>query len=267
MSGTFYRHVYVQNKPGVNVFTMDVDGLQNCNQFRVKSVTMENRMYNVTYNSQRIPIKNKDAIDNGTFYYGIMVPHGHYDINTLVSYLNTACATGQEDAYGNVFLSGIVWSFDEGTTTLKLTSTDAFELDFRVTNNYFDDETMHKTLGFEQIRYNAAVTGFIITAPHSVNLSGTRNLNIVSEHLTSFNTRIVDGDGRSGQLLFKVPIGKARFGEVYHEVLDLPFDFHARANTTKMDFKIMTDEGNVANLNNGTMTILLVFYNSDTPLQ
>jgi hypothetical protein len=246
---------------------MDVDGLQSCNQFRVKSVTMENRMYNVTYQSQRIPIKNKDAITNGTFFYGIIVPHGHYDINSLVTYLNTACGVGQLDAYNNVFTAAVVWSFDEATTTLKLTSTDAFELDFRPTNNYMDDETMHKTLGFEPIRYNAAVTGFILDAPHSVNLSGTRNLNIVSDHLTSFNTRVIDNEGRSGQLLFKVPIGKARFGEVYHEVLDLPFDFHARANVSKFDFRIMTDEGNVANLNNGTMTILLVFYNSDTPLQ
>lgn len=212
--------------------------------FKIKETQLTYSFFPINSNNNNIVIRKNGDTEDRT---ATLTP-GEYNLSEFKTELKNKL-----DLLGG---PAQTYTITDSTTTHKLTITqDSSTFIYKGTLS-----TGNKLLGFNNIDTGNLVSH---TAPNIINISGTNYVEVYSNELTKYDTRVRNSENSGNNLLFIIPLSNYSFGEIILYKPDLIFDYHPKSEGN-IDIELRDEDGNILGgsnkLNGQNFTILLQFH-------
>lgn len=212
--------------------------------FNIKEIQLPYTFYPINSNNNTIVIrKNGDTQDRTA----TLTP-GEYNLTQFKVELKT-----QLDALAG---PAQTYTITDSDTTHKITITqNSSSFIYKGTLS-----TANKLLGFADTDTPDLIAH---TGVNVFDISGTHYVEVYSNQLTKYDTRVRNSAGSARNLLCIIPLSNYSFGEIIFHKPDLIFDYHPKDEGT-IDIELRDEDGNILGgtnkLNGQDFTILLQFH-------
>lgn len=206
-------------------FEVQSHRLNHVRSFKIKKVIIPFTWYPINSNNNQLTIfKTGDTQDRT-----ITISPGDYSLSDIKTTLKT-----ELDGLGG---PAQTYTITDNTITHKLTITQNSST-FIIRGS----SSIRKILGLSDQDTTALIAH---ESPNVFNLSGTNTIEIYSNQLTKYDTRIRNSSGGGFNLLCVIPTSNFVFGNiVLFEPEDYIYDYHPKAEND-IDLRILDEDGNI----------------------
>lgn len=226
-------------------FTVPAHRLNHIRSFKLKEAIVPYSWYNVNSNYNRLIIRKNGDTEDRTATIAV----GRYNLSQLKAELKT-----QLDALAG---PAQTYTITDSKTSYKLTITQDSSSFI-----YKGNSTINRILGFADEDSADLISH---TGPYIYNLSGSNYIELYSNQLTKYDTRIRKSDGQGSDLLAVVAVSDYAFGNTIRIPFDdYIYDYHDKSEGD-IDIRILDEFGNQlggSNTLNGQNIALVLQYHT-----
>lgn len=223
--------------------------VQNVRGFVVKSVSFKHIFPNIYDGNNTFTFRHNGSTDES-----VTIPIGWYDATTLAAALETAINALPAVVNSMTIILSVGTSSSEKRYTFTMSGGDTIQLLKK--NSSIANNSMAHPVGINEDSIDAA----IVTADSLPDLGGLNTAYICSADLASSNSSASSNNGESVPIITEVPITSGFTQQVHYRSYDDSLDtiiYHGKRSFTKISFQLCTRSGQVLDLRQHNLTIML----------